>query len=170
MAAADTNSAAAVNQATIERFYAAFAQLDHATMQACYAPGAHFQDEAFDLNGPEEIGGMWRMLCQATMAKGRADWKLDASQIEATATTGSAHWDAHYRFSATNRLVLNRIDATFEFDDQGLITRHHDRFNFWSWSRQALGTPGLLLGWTPFLRAKVKTQAAANLQRFLSKR
>ncbi len=172
MAATDSaaTSAAERNRATITRFYAAFAKLDAATMQACYAAGAHFQDEAFNLNGPDEIGGMWRMLCQATMAKGRADWKIETSQIEATANSGSAHWDAHYRFSATNRLVLNRIDASFEFDDQGLITRHHDRFNFWSWSRQALGLPGLLLGWTPFLRAKVKTQAAANLHRFLGKR
>jgi hypothetical protein len=51
-----------------------------------------------------------------------------------------------------------------------LITRHRDRFNFWSWSRQALGAPGLLLGWTPFLRQKVRAQAAANLQKFLAQR
>jgi hypothetical protein len=170
MAAAETTGAAERNRATITRFYAAFAVLDSATMQACYATGAHFEDEAFNLNGPDEIGGMWRMLCQATQAKGRADWKLDASQIQATATIGSAHWDAHYRFSATGRLVLNRIDATFEFNDQGLITHHRDRFNFWAWSRQALGLPGLLLGWTPFLRGKVRAQAGANLQRFLAKR
>jgi hypothetical protein len=33
----------------------------------------------------------------------------------------------------------------------------------------ALGTPGALLGWTPFLRAKVRAQAAANLRRYLDK-
>jgi hypothetical protein len=32
-----------------------------------------------------------------------------------------------------------------------------------------LGTPGVLLGWTPFLRGKVRRQADANLQRFLGK-
>ena len=63
----------------------------------------------------------------------------------------------------------NKIDAEFEFDKQGLITRQRDRFDFWDWSRQALGTPGLLLGWSPFLRRKVRAQAAANLQRFLAK-
>ena len=51
----------------------------------------------------------------------------------------------------------------------GLITRHTDRFDFWRWSRQALGAPGLLLGWSPFLRAKVRGQAAASLRRFLAK-
>jgi hypothetical protein len=154
-----------MSKATIERFYAAFARLDHATLQACYAPGATFKDEAFDLAGPRQIGGMWRMLCETTKAKGMAHWKLQASAI----TERSAHWEAHYLFSATGRLVHNKIDATFAFDAQGLITSHVDRFDFWAWSRQALGTPGLLLGWSPWLRNKVRQQAAANLSRFLAK-
>jgi len=149
--------------ATIERFYAAFARLDGATMQQCYAPAAQFEDEVFKLSGPREIGGMWRMLCEATQAKGHAHWKIELSQV----TDRSAHWDAHYLFSATDRHVLNQIDASFEFDSAGLITKHRDRFDFWAWSRQALGAPGLLLGWTPFLRRKVQAQAAANLKRFL---
>ena len=153
------------NQATIERFYAAFARLDGAAMQACYAPDASFSDEVFTLNGAREIGGMWRMLCEATQAKpeSKAHWKLETRDI----TERSAHWDAHYLFSATGRQVLNRIDAEFEFNAQGLITRHCDRFDFWAWARQALGAPGLLLGWTPLLRNKVRAQAAANLKRFL---
>jgi SnoaL-like domain len=154
-----------MSKATIERFYAAFARLDGEAMQACYAEGARFQDEAFQLQGPREIGGMWRMLCEATKAKGLAHWKLQASAI----TDSSAHWEAHYLFSATGRLVHNKIDASFQFDPQGLITGHRDRFDFWAWSRQALGTPGLLLGWSPFLRRKVQAQAAANLKRFLAK-
>ena len=154
-----------MSRATIERLYAAFAQLDGATMQACYAPDAQFDDEVFSLRGAAQIGGMWRMLCDTTRAKGRAEWKLDVSAI----TDTSAHWDAHYKFGATGRLVHNRIDAEFTFDGQGLITRHRDRFDFWAWSRQALGLPGLLLGWSPMLRNKVRAQAAANLQRFVRK-
>lgn len=154
-----------MSKATIESFYAAFARLDGAAMQACYAPTAHFEDEVFVLDGPQQIGGMWRMLCEATKAKGLPHWKLEVSQV----TDRSAHWDAHYLFSATGRKVLNRIDASFVFDASGLITQHRDRFDFWAWSRQALGTPGLLLGWTPFLRNKVRAQAASNLRRFLEK-
>ena len=156
-----------MSKATIERFYAAFAKLDAGTMQACYAPNATFDDEAFSLKGAQEIGGMWRMLCEATKSKpeARAQWKLEVSNI----TDSSAHWEAHYLFSATGRTVLNKIDAAFEFDNNGLITRHSDRFDFWTWSRQALGTPGLLLGWSPFLRNKVRATAAANLKRFLAK-
>ena len=155
-----------MSRATIERFYAAFAKLDAETMAACYAPDAAFDDEAFSLRGREQIGGMWAMLCNATKAKGLDVWKLEVSAI----TERSAHWDATYRFSATGRMVLNRIDAEFEFDRAGLITRHRDRFDFWRWSRQALGTPGLLLGWSPFLRAKVRAQAAKNLERFIASR
>ena len=65
--------------------------------------------------------------------------------------------------------VLNRIDARFEFDADQLITHHHDRFDFPAWSRQALGLPGWLLGWTPWLRHKVQAQAAGHLRRFLDK-
>jgi ketosteroid isomerase-like protein len=157
-----------VSKATIARFYAAFAKLDAETMAACYAPDAELEDEAFTLHGAREVGGMWRMLCAATKAKpaSLAHWHLAVSAI----TERSAHWEAHYLFSATGRAVVNRIDAAFEFNAQGLITKHRDQFNFWVWSRQALGAPGWLLGWTPFLRAKVRKTAAANLQRFLAAR
>jgi hypothetical protein len=154
-----------MSQATITRFYAAFAKLDSDTMQACYAPDARFDDEVFSLQGQRQVGGMWRMLCETTKAKGAAHWKLEVSQI----TEHSAHWDAHYLFSATGRQVLNKIDAAFEFNADGLIVKHRDRFDFWAWSRQALGTPGLLLGWSPMLRNKVRATAADNLKRFLEK-
>ena len=153
------------NAALLARFYAAFASLHPASMAACYAPDARFDDEVFALRGREEIGAMWTMLCQATRTSGMAQWRLAASDIAANATDGRAHWDAWYRFSATGRDVHNRIDARFEFQD-GLISAHRDRFDFWGWSRQALGTPGLLLGWTPLLRAKVRRQAAAKLAAF----
>jgi hypothetical protein len=154
-----------MSQATIERFYTAFERLDSATMQACYAEGALFEDEVFSLVGPLQIGGMWRMLCDATKDKGRAHWKLVASNV----TDSTAHWEAHYKFTATGRMVHNRIDAAFQFNGRGQITWHRDRFDFWRWSRQALGTPGLLLGWTPWFRNQVRHKAARNLQRFIDR-
>ena len=88
--------------------------------------------------------------------------------MHAEADSGQAHWDARYRFSATGRMVLNRIDAEFAFDPAGRIARHRDSFDFWAWSRQALGAPGLLLGWTPMLRNGVRRKADANLRRYLA--
>lgn len=158
------------NEQTLEKFYSAFARLDPDTMAQCYAPDASFDDEAFSLRGHEQVTGMWHMLCDATQAKGRDVWKLDYSDLKADASAGQAHWEVHYRFSATGRMVHNVIDGRFTFTPQGLIATHRDRFDFWAWARQALGTPGLLLGWTPFLRSKVRRAAAANLHTYLARR
>jgi ketosteroid isomerase-like protein len=155
------------NQQSIETLYTAFARLDPDAMAACYAEDAHFDDEVFSLRGRHEVAGMWRMLCEATQARGRDVWRLRYSDVQADGQTGLAHWDAHYRFSSTGRIVDNSIDASFTFNPQGKIATHRDSFDFWSWSRQALGLPGYLLGWTPQLRSKVRKQAGANLSRFL---
>jgi SnoaL-like domain len=144
---------------TIERFYAAFDRCDGDAMAACYAPGAHFSDPVFtDLDG-DEPGAMWRMLTsQAT--------DLRVELLEHTAD--SARWRAHYTFSQTGRPVVNDVRARFRFDADGLIADHRDEFSFHRWARQALGPPGLLLGWTPLLRNKVRRSAAASLERFHS--
>jgi hypothetical protein len=60
------------------------------------------------------------------------------------------------------------VRATFRFAD-GLIVDHVDEFSFWKWSRQALGTKGVTLGWTPFLRGKVGGTAKAGLDKFIAK-
>ena len=156
------------NAETIAKLYAAFAALDADAMAPCYADAVEFDDEVFSLKGKEQTTGMWRMLCEVTKAKGRDVWRLEASGVEADSRSGRAHWEAHYRFSATGRMVHNVIEARFTFDDAGLIVRHSDRFNFWRWSRQALGAPGVLLGWTPVLRNKVRAQARSTLDKFLA--
>lgn len=127
------------NADLLTRFYAAFQQRDASGMAACYHPDVHFQDPAFDLHGAR-AGAMWHMLC----ARGH-DLRLTVSNVQADDQTGSAHWEADYTFSQTKRLVHNEIDAAFTFED-GLIRTHRDAFDFWTWSRQALGAPGLLLG------------------------
>ncbi len=149
------------NETLIRKFYEAFARLDGSEMAACYAPDVSFSDPVFpDLQGPR-AGGMWKML--TARAK---DLKLATSGFRADDRTGEAHWEAWYTFSGTGRAVHNIIDARFEFRD-GLIVRHVDTFDFWRWSRQALGLPGVLLGWSPMLRNKVRAQAAKGLDLFL---
>jgi hypothetical protein len=154
-----------MSRAAIESFYDAFTRLDGAAMKAAYAEKATFKDPAFTLSGAEQIGGMWTMLTDAVRDKGKDVWRLEVSAI----TDSSAHWEPHYRFSATGRMVHNIIDARFVFDSQGKIIEHVDVFHFWRWARQALGGPGLLLGWTPFLLNKVKANAARNLDAYLAK-
>jgi ketosteroid isomerase-like protein len=142
-------------------FYGAFARRDGAAMERCYTDDAHFEDAVFTLDGARRVGGMWRMLCE----RGK-DLRVEHSAVDADDTTGRAHWDAWYTFSATGRKVLNRIDASFRFRD-GKIAWHRDAFPFSRWARQALGPAGLLLGWTPLVRNKVRRTAAANLDAYL---
>ncbi len=157
------------HQQLIDGFYAAFARLDADAMAACYAPDAMFEDEVFQLRGKQEVMGMWRMLCETVRRQGAEHWKLEWSDVDADDYGGQAHWEAWYRFSATGRLVHNRINARFGFNNDGLIVVHRDRFDFALWSRQALGLPGLLLGRTRWLRQRVRAQAAQRLEHYLQK-
>lgn len=150
-----------MSRATVERFYQAFAARDGATMTACYAPDARFEDPAFSLQGAE-IGAMWRML--TSRAK---DFVLRYRIVSEDAERAVVEWEADYLFSATGRMVQNRIRAELRFRD-GLIVEHRDDFDFHRWARMALGPIGLLLGWTPFLKAKVRKQAGEQLKRFIA--
>ena len=145
----------------IEHFYQSFQRRDHRAMAECYHPEATFRDGAFDLKNGAEVAAMWQMLCEAGK-----DLRIEYSGVEAGDSSGRAHWEAWYTFSRTGRSVHNRIDAGFEFRD-GKIIRHLDHFSFWRWSRQALGAPGWLLGWTPFLQNKVRATAMGGLRRFM---
>jgi len=150
------------NAQLIDRFYAAFARRDAAAMAACYAPDAMFRDPAFDL-AAGEVGAMWAMLC----ARGK-DLTLEWRDVRADDRTGSAHWEPRYTFSATGRPVHNVIDAEFTFRD-GRIATHVDRFDLWRWSRMALGTKGVLLGWSPLVRNAVRRQARRGLDAWIAR-
>jgi hypothetical protein len=150
------------NAELIERFYRAFAAKDPEPMVKAYADAARFSDPVFPDLSAAEARGMWRMLT------GRAkDLEITFRDVSADDRRGRAHWEARYTFTATGRSVHNVIDAEFELAD-GRIVRHVDRFDFWRWSRMALGPSGTLLGWTPFLQRKVQTNAKKQLEKFLA--
>ena len=92
---------------------------------------------------------------------------MDLVEHDAHDDRGSAHWIARYTFTQTGRSVTNDVRARFRFDD-GLIADHRDEFDFHRWARQALGTSGLLLGWTPILRSAVRRRARAGLDEFIA--
>jgi ketosteroid isomerase-like protein len=152
------------NTALIERFYEAFQRRDAETMAACYADDVVFSDPAFGELRGEEARDMWRMLVQRAQ-----DFSLTFDAVYADARSGRAHWVARYLFSQTGRSVVNRIDARFIFRD-GRIAEHHDTFDLWRWSRQALGLKGALLGWTPFVQRAIRAQARKGLAAFRAKR
>jgi len=57
-------------------------------MLACYSSDARFEDPVFTLHDREQIGGMWRMLCDTTRAKGRDAWKIEAGDVAPDAYAG----------------------------------------------------------------------------------
>ena len=130
-------------------------------MQACYTDDATFSDEAFHGLDATQVRAMWEMLI-----RNGKDLQLEFRDVTADEHTGSAYWEAKYTLSVTGRKVLNKIKASFEFEN-GKIKKHVDRFDFYAWARQAFGFTGSLLGWTPYFRKKVNSTVMGNLARFM---
>jgi ketosteroid isomerase-like protein len=151
------------NEQIIQRFYTAFQRLDYAAMQDCYAEHAIFNDPVFGILQGEEVSAMWEMLC-----KNAKDFSLTFSDIQwLDEEYATCNWTAVYTFSKTGRKVVNQIKAHLRIQD-GKITEHTDKFDLWKWSRQALGLPGLLLGWSNFIQNKVHKNARKNLEKFMA--
>ncbi len=150
------------NKDLIVSFYNSFASKDFENMGNIYHEEAMFKDAAFNLRG-KEIAAMWHMLCE----RGR-DLEITFDGVREEGEYVYAHWEAIYTFSLTKRKVHNKIDARFRFEGQKVI-EHIDTFSFWRWSSQALGIPGVLLGWSPFIKNRVRKQAADSLATFISK-
>ena len=138
-------------------FYTAFARHDHAAMAACYHEEARFSDPVFPDLDAAGVRAMWRMLLG-----GGTDLRITFKVLHEDASSARAQWEAFYTFGRTGRRVHNSIASEFTFKD-GLIHTQRDRFDLWRWSRQALGSTGLLLGWTPMVKKKVRAMAAARL-------
>ncbi len=151
------------NEQLIRHFYTCFQKKDYAGMQQCYAHNATFNDTVFKNLDALHVKAMWEML----LRNGK-DLSLEFSDVHANETAGSANWVATYTFSKTGNKVINRIHAEFRFEN-GKIVQHTDRFNFYTWARQALGLTGLVLGWTTFLKNKIQAAAMQNLEAFIKK-
>ena len=55
---------------------------------------------------------------------------------------------------------------TYDFTlRDGLVLHQDDAFDRWRWARQALGMPGILLGWSPAFWRKVRGQLRGALDR-----
>jgi ketosteroid isomerase-like protein len=152
------------HQQLIEKFYTAFQNRDYTTMQSCYHADATFHDPVFPNLDANQVRAMWQMLL--TSAK---DLKVTFDAIQTSGSTGSCKWQAWYTFSKTGRPVHNIIQASFDFKD-GKILRHRDSFDLWRWSRMALGTSGLLLGWSPIVQNKIRSNARVALQKYIAGR
>lgn len=152
------------NEKTIIKFYTAFANADASTMCECYHSKIEFRDPVFGLLKENDVCQMWKMLLE----RSNGNLKVIFSDCKANEFIGSAHWQATYLFTKTNRTVINKIIAQFQFKD-GLIIKHTDDFDLYKWSKQAFGITGFLLGWTGFFQGKIQNQAQESLRKYISK-
>ncbi len=151
------------NTELLENFYRSFQAKDGDAMAAVYGDDATFSDPVFtDLKG-HEVGGMWQMLCK----RGK-DLRVEYEVLSADDTSGRARWEAWYTFSGTGRKVHNTVASTFVFDG-GKVVAQVDDFDFYAWTRMALGPMGTLLGWTPFVQNKIRRTARGGLEAFLQR-
>ena len=145
----------------IDQFYTAFRNGAIESMLACYHEQVQFEDPAFGKLNAEQARAMWTMLLQ----RGKGNVKIEHFNITTEEDTGSAEWIARYPFGKNQRPVVNHIKAQFKFENQKIIN-HHDHFDIWKWSSQALGLPGKLFGWTPFMKKQIQKQSLHLLQDF----
>ncbi|HJW34250.1 MAG TPA: nuclear transport factor 2 family protein [Holophagaceae bacterium] len=147
----------------LTRFYEAFQRRDAEAMGACYHDDAVFMDPAFGRLKAAEARAMWAMF-----AARATELEVTFEVKDADDGSGAVHWEAKYPFSGTGRRVHNVIEAQFGFHE-GKILAHRDQFDLWAWSRQALGLPGILLGWSPFMKRKIQARARMQLAKWMAK-
>jgi ketosteroid isomerase-like protein len=153
------------NKEIIERFYSAFQQLNADGMISCYSNDIVFSDPAFGMLEGEEVRSMWEMLC-----KNAKDFSLTFSNIQLLDEEyATCNWTATYTFSKTGRKVVNNIKAYMRLKD-GLIIEHSDAFKLSKWAAQALGLPGVFLGWTNFMKKKIQKNARKSLDAYMAKK
>jgi ketosteroid isomerase-like protein len=146
-----------------ERLYACFAAKDGNGMAALYAPDARFSDPVFPSLDGAGAGDMWRMLSERAK-----DFSLIVDGIETDGKVARVRWTARYIFSATGRMVTNKVSSTIRVED-GKIIEQRDAFDFRAWARQAFGLIGMFVGGRRFFQRKVQRTAADNLAVYRSR-
>ncbi|MTI40787.1 nuclear transport factor 2 family protein [Fulvivirga lutimaris] len=149
--------------AVADKFYTSFANRDIDGMLSCYDDAVTFEDPAFGKLTGSQPHNMWSML----LKQGDSGLKITHSAPVAKNDKVVTNWEAVYKFSKTGRQVHNIITATMTIKN-GKIIEHKDVFDIWRWSRMALGTTGLLLGFTPLVKNKIRSQALKALHKFES--
>ncbi|UMB60750.1 nuclear transport factor 2 family protein [Lutibacter sp. A80] len=148
----------------IEKFYTSFSNGNVEGMINCYHKDIVFKDPVFgELKGDKAVK-MWLML----LSKRSETTTISFSGIKVSENKGSANWVANYVYGKDKRKVINKVSANFKFKD-GKIIEHIDTFSLWLWSKQALGTVGFLLGWTPFMKNKIQKTTKKQLEDFITK-
>jgi ketosteroid isomerase-like protein len=152
------------NEDLINKFYNSFSQKNSGGMIECYSDSIEFQDPVFGVLTGSKPKAMWQMLIEKS-----SGLQISFSNVVADDNSGKADWEAVYDFSKTNRKIINRIHAEFTFKD-GKITSHRDTFSLWKWAGMAMGLKGYLIGFTPIVQNKIKSEAISGLELYMKRK
>jgi hypothetical protein len=155
----------------VGRFFEAFALGDWQSMARCYHDKASFSDPVYPDLREERIVYMWhQLLAAATTAESKGSSNnalcLNNLQLEYKVLFGDerkaqVQWFATYQYG--KRPVRNEVLSTLAIWDDKIV-RQVDEFNFWRWSRQARGLPGLAFGAMPWYQRSVQRSAQSRLE------
>ena len=95
-----------------------------------------------------------RRLWQVLLSDAR-DLHVQYAVMRADDHGGEVAWIARYTWPPTGRLVTQRLRGQYEFR-AGRIVWQSEGFSLWDCARMALGSRGLLGGWNPLLRARLR--------------
>lgn len=152
------------NEELINKFYSSFSQKNSQGMVDCYSDSIEFEDPVFGKISGNKAKAMWMMLLERS-----SGLVVTFSNVRATDEGGSADWIAEYEFSKTKRKVTNHVHAEFVIRD-GKIQTHIDRFSLWKWAGMALGITGYLMGFTPMVQNKIKSEAMSGLELYMKRK
>ncbi|NNE27920.1 MAG: nuclear transport factor 2 family protein [Saprospiraceae bacterium] len=148
----------------LNQFYNAFSIGDQHRMLFHYHKDIIFEDPAFGKLEGQEVKAMWSMLLE--QAKGGLS--ITHEILSTDNNSGIVSWEAKYNYGKKRRPVHNIITAHLELQNDKII-KHKDVFDLWKWSQQALGIPGLLLGWTPYMKGKIQSGARKSLFNYMER-
>ncbi|MDO6438424.1 nuclear transport factor 2 family protein [Cyclobacterium sp. 1_MG-2023] len=151
------------NKALMNKFYTSFIKGDNKAMGECYHKDILFKDPVFGSLKGDRAFKMWEML----LTPKKEDLKISFDIARVSEKKGKVNWVAEYHFGEKKRKVINNVSAEFKFKE-GKIIEHIDTFNLWEWSKQAMGTVGYLIGWTPFMKKKIQKSTNQKLDYFIS--
>jgi SnoaL-like domain len=155
----------------VGRFFEAFAASDWQTMARCYHDKASFSDPVYPDLREERIVYMWHQLLggiETSKSKRGSkkssslnNLKLEYRVLFGDERKAQVQWTATYLYE--KRSVSNQVLSTLAIWDDKIV-RQVDEYNFWRWSRQALGLTGLAFGAMPWYQRSVQRSAQSRLE------
>jgi len=151
------------NKALLKKFYTSFSKGDSTGMAECYHKNIVFRDPVFGTLKGDRAFKMWEML----LSNKKKDTEISFDIARISDEKGKVNWVAEYVYGEKNRKVINKVSGEFKFKD-GEIIEHIDSFDLWKWTKQAMGTVGYLIGWTPFMKSKIQKTTNKKLDKFIA--